>query len=138
MGCTEQQHSRFAKAYQDPMVNFRKMAEAATDGAILVNAVFCGSGEHEDAVSWKEMGEPADGQFSTIDHCRRGVVIKTPFDVEIAELSAAINDTYIPLGERGRQRRKKLITQCENATKLSPEAVTNRAQAKTTRLYCVG
>jgi hypothetical protein len=122
----------------DPTVSFREMAEAARDEGILVNAVFCGSGEHEDAASWKEMAELADGQFATIDHRRRAVVVKTPFDEEIAELSAAINDTYIPLGERGRQRRQKLAEQDKNAKMLSPEAATSRAQVKTTRLYCAG
>ena len=39
-------------ADQDLTVSFREMAEAARDEGILVNAVFCGSGEHEDAASW--------------------------------------------------------------------------------------
>lgn len=125
-------------ANQDPEVSFREMAERARDKGILVNAVFCGSGEHEDAASWKEMAELADGQFATIDHRRRTVIVKTPFDEEIAELSAEINDTYIPLGERGRQRRRKLAEQDKNAKMLSPEAATSRAQVKTTRLYCAG
>lgn len=86
----------------------------------------------------RALSELSEGEFTAINLRNGAVTIKTLFDEDLADLSEAINDTYIPLGEKGRQRRKNLVEQDENAKKRSPDAVASRSQLKTTRLYCAG
>jgi Mg-chelatase subunit ChlD len=122
-------------ADQDPQVNFREMAEEAYQRDILVNSIYCGVEDHVDTETWKEIAELARGQFATIDHRRKVVLMDTPFDEELTELGAAINETYIPLGEEGRARRDNQAKQDENAADLSSAAAASRAQAKSSPLY---
>jgi hypothetical protein len=125
-------------AEQDPKVKLDDMARIALDRDTFILAVYCGSEEEERAKSWRRLAELAEGQFAAINLRSRALTVKTPYDEELAELSETINDTYIPLGEEGRQRYKNLAEQDQNARKLSPEAVASRSQVKTTRLYCAG
>jgi len=76
-------------------VNFQDIGETANLQGIFVNAIYCGRHDEGYANSWKEMTELVQGQFATIDHRRGTVIVDTPFDSELAELSAAINDTYL-------------------------------------------
>jgi hypothetical protein len=122
------------KADQDPEVRLDDMSDIARREGIFVNAVYCGNAQAEDAESWQELAELAEGQFATIRHGGRPAV-ETPYDEELARLSETINTTYIPLGEEGRKRQETQAAQDKNAKKLSTSAAASRAQTKTSRTY---
>lgn len=125
-------------ADQDPQVDLLDMSNEANLAGISIHAIYCGEPEHPHAVSWKEMAMRAKGQFSTINHTTGTVVVPTPFDRELADLSAAINETFLPVGDEGRERQRRLVEQDENAVGLSPSAAATRAQVKAGPLYSAG
>ena len=125
-------------ADQDPQVDFHDISHAAWREGIFVHAIFCGDPAHEQAGTWKELAELAQGQFAAIDHRAGTVDIESPADAELATLSAAINETFLPLGEEGARRRESLLRQDENAQQLSPAAAASRALVKASPLYSAG
>jgi len=125
-------------ADQDPEVDFRDAGLLAADHGISVTVIFCGSPNQEQAETWKELALEADGRFAAIDHRGGPVVVRTPYDQELAQLGAALNDTFIPLGETGRERQRNLARQDTNASKLSPAAAAARARTKAMPGYSAG
>lgn len=117
-------------ADQDPDVSFRDMADLALREGVFVQAIFCGPEGHEDAASWKELAELAEGQFASIDLQAGTVAVETPFDARLAELSTAINETFVPLSEQGQDRLERLFQQDEELRKASPAAAARRAEVK--------
>lgn len=124
-------------ADQDPEVSFLDVSDAARREGIFVQAIFYGDGAEADATSWKELAVLTEGGFASVDpeSARMIVEMKTPFDKELARLGAAINETYLPLGEEAKARREKVDRQDENARKLSPTTAARRAEAKAGRVY---
>ena len=123
------------RADQDPQVDFHDISEAAQREGIFVQAIFCGNSENEQAGTWKELAEATQGQFAAIDHRAGTVVIESPVDAELAQLSAAINETFLPLGQEGAERHERVLQQDENAQQLSPAAAASRALVKASPLY---
>jgi Mg-chelatase subunit ChlD len=118
-------------ADQDPEVDYRDAGRLAVDEGISVNVIFCGSAEAEQAETWKELADRAEGQFAAINHrVDKAAGLTTHYDKELADLSEAINKTYIPFGEAGQERRENLVKQDQNAAKLSPAAAAARARTK--------
>ncbi len=124
-------------ADQDPEVSFLDVSDAARSEGIFVHAIFYGDPAEVDATSWKELADQTEGGFASVDprSATMSVKTKTPFDKELARLGAAINETYLPLGEEAKARREKVDRQDENARKLSPTTAARRAEAKAGRVY---
>ena len=122
-------------ADQDPKVGFRDVTDAARREGISVHPIFCGNPSQEPAATWRELAELALVELAAIDHRGGTVVVKTPVDEELAALGAALNDTYLPLGEKGRRRLEKQVREDKNARELGPAAAAGRAQVKASRLY---
>ena len=122
-------------ANQDPEVALEDMTDVAREAGISLHVIFCGQAESEDAETWKELAELAEGRFAAIDHRTAPVAVKTPFDAELAALGSAINKTYVPLGEEGQKRRQKLEEQDEKVRKLSLAAAFREAAAHARRSH---
>ncbi len=124
-------------ADQDPEVSFLDVGDAARSGGIFVHAIFYGDATEADATSWKKLADLTEGGFASVDPRSATMIVetRTPFDRELAQLGAAINETFLPLGKEARARRKKLDLQDENARKLSPTTAARRTEAKAGRVY---
>ena len=124
-------------ADQDPVVDFLDVSDAARSEGIFVHAIFYGDPAGADATSWKELADQTEGGFASVDPRSATMIVKTktPFDEELARLGAAINETYLPLGDEAKARRKKVDRQDENARKLSPTTAARRVEAKAGRVY---
>lgn len=90
------------------------------------------------AQSWKKVAQLADGAFAMIDQNSGVVVIETPMDQELAALSTALNDTYIPYGSDSRWNLSNQCAQDVNAATMNGEAAASRAVAKAGKLYVCG
>jgi hypothetical protein len=121
-------------ATQDPKVEAAAMSRAAIARGIVVNAIYCGSPTDDLAPAWRELAQLADGQFAAIEK-DSGIVITTPFDEELARLSAALNDTYVPYGPDRAQWVANQTAQDCNATGLNPAAAALRCVTKGSALY---
>jgi len=122
-------------ADQDQVVRYQDAAKAAITNDILVNAIFCGSLTDADAAGWQNVARLADGQFAAIDHDQGTVVIETPFDIQLSELSADLNGTYIAFGVQGAWFGENQVAQDDNAAGLNGEAAASRAICKANGLY---
>ncbi len=120
---------------QDPMVDFRHMAIDAPRGEVQLSAVFCGVEQTPAAAGWKEMAELAAGRFATIDHRSRTILVKTPYDEELAELGDLLSETFIGLGAEGKSRKASQLGQDANARRHGLPVAASRAVTKSGRYY---
>lgn len=121
-------------ATQDPLVDFAAQSRAAIARGIVVNSIYCGSPADELAPAWREVAKLADGQFAAIEK-DDAVVIVTPFDEELAKLSAAMNLTYVPYGAQREVWASNQVAQDSNAAGLNVAAAAQRCQTKASGLY---
>lgn len=121
-------------ATQDPKVDFASQCRAAIGRGIVVNSIYCGNPADELAPAWRELAKLADGQFAAIEK-DAVVVIATPFDEQLAALSAAINPTYVPYGAQREVWARNQVAQDGNAASLNVTAAAQRCQTKASDLY---
>lgn len=117
-------------AEQDPVVSFRDVCKQLVEKGVLVNSVYCGNPADEIAPAWREVAQRADGQFAAIDQQNGTVTIATPFDAELATLSAAINETYVWFGKAGLDACENQKAQDSNAAGANSSAAACRAMTK--------
>jgi hypothetical protein len=117
-------------ATQDPELDGLEMAGRAIERGILVDSIYCGNPADTLAPGWRAVAVRADGQFAAIDKDQATVVIATPFDARLAELSTSLNPTYLPFGKKGVEACENQTAQDENAAKLNPQNVAQRAYCK--------
>jgi len=122
-------------ADQDKLVNFRDVAKRCIERGIMVNSIYCGNPNDKIAPGWKEVALRADGHFAAIDQSRGAIAIATPFDAQIAELSTALNGTYVPFGADGRRGFANQTVQDKLAQSLNGAASSGRAMSKSSKLY---
>ncbi len=122
-------------ADQDSVRPFRVQAKTAVDRGITVNAIYCGGADDGDAAGYRELAALAKGRFAHIDHNHGTVAVVTPYDQELAKLSAAINRTYVAFGLRAEEAQKRQVAQDANAEGAGAPAAADRAAAKAGRLY---
>ena len=122
-------------ATQDTTHKLRDTCKAAATAGIIVNTIHCGPEITGRKTGWADAAAWADGQYAAIDHDRGTVVINTPHDKKLAELSAKLNSTYIGYGKRGRDGLARQLKQDSNASSLNVAASAQRASAKAGGLY---
>ncbi len=122
-------------ADQDSAVPFRQMCKALVTRGIMVNSIYCGPLGDGISPAWEEVARLADGQFAAIDQDSGTLVIATPYDDRLTELSTAINSTYVPLGAAGLEGLANQAIQDDNARNQNGAAAASRAQTKGQGLY---
>jgi hypothetical protein len=124
-------------ASQDKQVRLATVAEKAKAKSIVINPIFCGNANENDARDWKEFATMAGGRFMNIDQQGGTVAIATPHDKELIELGTKLNTTYLAYG-RVEARQEKALNQSAqdaNALKLGAGAAAGRAVSKGGGLY---
>jgi hypothetical protein len=124
-------------AHQGPAeFDYTKTAPAAIAKGIMVNAIYCGDYDYKTAPpTWKEFAKLADGSYMEIGAKGGAVVVATPFDDQLADLSGKLNTTYVGYG---RERGLKLAQQSANdqqAARYNPSSAADRAGSKASRQY---
>lgn len=124
-------------AHQGPKeFDYTVTAPAAIAKGIIVNAIYCGDYDYATAPpTWKEFAKLADGSYMEIAGKGGAVVVATPFDKDLNDLSGKLNTTYVGFGQ---ERAEKLQQQARNdATSLgiSPGSGAERAAAKSSVQY---
>lgn len=85
---------------QGPVV-WTQSVNLAVKGDTLVNTIYCGSAESQERQLWASGATLAKGSNFNINQNQVIVVIKSPYDDEIASWNAKLNETYIPYGRQG-------------------------------------
>jgi hypothetical protein len=125
-------------AEQDPNASFRDVCRSLIARGIQVNSIYCGSVGDGIVPAWREIAGLAEGKFASIDQQDGTLVLETPYDVRLGELSIAINATYIPYGTAGAAGRWNQTAQDANAASLNSAAVAQRCATKGSALYSCG
>jgi len=116
--------------------DYAKTAPQAIAKGIVVNAIYCGNVDYATATpTWKEMAKLADGSYMEIAGQGGAVVVASPFDKELADLSGKLNTTYVGYGH---QRVEKAAAQSSNdaaAGAFNVQSAAERAGAKSSRQY---
>lgn len=121
-------------ATQDPQVETAAQSRAAIARGIVVNSIYCGNPADELAPAWRDVAKLADGQFASIEQDQQ-VVVTTPFDAQLTDLSAVINTTYVAYGRERGYWAANQGAQDFNAAGMNPAAAAQRCQTKATSLY---
>jgi hypothetical protein len=124
-------------ADQDREVSIASVAERAKTKGVVVNTIYCGSANHQDARGWSMFATQCGGKFANIDQerAKAEAVIATPFDVEIAKLGVQINATYCWYGVKGLESKNNQLAQDGNAAQAAGGVALDRSITKAGRLY---
>jgi hypothetical protein len=117
-------------------VNFRGPCEDAKTRGIMINTIHCGNEQGGVSGGWRDGAVLTNGSFLCIDQNQSIAAIPAPQDRELAELSSALNTTYIPYGRRAEENvARQVAADSFAATQASAGAVQLRAAAKSSSLY---
>ncbi len=122
-------------ATQDPKFKTTDVCKDAITRGIIVNSIYCGSADSHAVGGWREVAQLTDGQFAVIDQSKGTIVVNTPFDRKLAELSGALNQTYLAFGREAQQAQQQQMQQDANAMKESEATAASRAAAKASSAY---
>ncbi|HEB51684.1 MAG TPA: VWA domain-containing protein [bacterium] len=121
-------------ATQDPEFDALQLAGQAIGKGVLVNTIYCGPQQKPEADGWRQVARRADGSFSAIEQDEQ-LVIATPFDKRLQELSTQWNATYVYYGRQRAAWSSNQVAQDLNAAKLNSAAAAQRCQTKGSSLY---
>jgi len=123
-------------AVQDPRLTLEQATAAAAKRGVVVNAIYCGGDEDNDAAGWRRVAASTNGLYASIDQNAAAVArVATPFDERLAALNEEFNATYIAFGSEGERGRANQLAQDSNAAVMSPAAAASRTVAKASELY---
>jgi hypothetical protein len=122
-------------ADQDKQMPYHQACRNAISQGIMVNAIYCGNPRDSIAPAWRHVAKLADGHFAAIDQHNGTILISTPFDDRLAQISDALSATYVAYGENGTQAWANQIDQDANAQRMSPAAAAQRCGTKGSAIY---
>jgi len=122
-------------ATQDKKYPLQETCKAAATKGIIINTIFCGGEARGRRTGWEDAAKWADGRYAAIDQDRGTVVINTPYDKKLAELSGKLNTTYVTYGRRGEAGAAMQRAMDGKAAGLNTAAAAERAQSKASGLY---
>lgn len=116
-------------------LDYRDAVSNAKEKDIIVNTIFCGDFNLGINTGWKNGADLGAGEYMAIDHNRRVVHIKTPYDEIILQLNKQLNRTYISFGAQGSYKRAMQSSQDDNAEALNEVVAVKRAVSKSSNFY---
>lgn len=110
-------------------------ARAAAEREIYINTILCG-GHADTGAIWKEIARLAEGRFFAIEQSGGVTDIPTPYDKELADLSADLTGTVVVFGSR-REKKEALALNCqaEAMSKASAPGMTGAAADRA--VFCI-
>ncbi len=112
------------KIYKDD-VKYQDTCQQAVKNNIIINTIQCGH-DASTQQAWKDICRLAEGSFVQID--QKGgpvVVVKTPFDADLAKINTKLSKTTLTWGSKARQMKLEKLK--EEVSSLSAPAAADRA-----------
>jgi len=103
-------------------VQYPATVAAAKARGIVINAIQCGEDDKTRQV-WQSIAQLGNGNYFQVDQAGSGIAIATPYDAEMAKLSAELDDTRMYYGTRQEKSRMRAKTAAGN--KLKAESSTS-------------
>ena len=85
-------------------VQYADIVAAAAQKGIVVNTIQCGE-MAATALPWTQIASLGNGSFFQVEQAGGAVAYSTPYDVEIAELSAKLDETRLYYGSKAERER---------------------------------
>ena len=113
--------------YQDDVKYPVVLAEAARRG-IVVNTIRCGN-DPQTELLWRAIAAVTQGAYFSVDQSGSAIAMATPYDEELAKLSADLDDTRLYYGnvELRAEKQQKIAATDKLHAKASVEARARRA-----------
>ncbi|MGH2548695.1 MAG: hypothetical protein ACRDHN_04865, partial [Thermomicrobiales bacterium] len=122
-------------ASQDPVVKLKEAADFAISKGVIINPIYCGNPDNNDARDWREFAGLCGGRFATIDQNGGRVAVVTPVDKQLAELGVKLNSTYVCYGKEGQMKAENQKAQTSNAYQQSATVAAARTLSQNSALY---
>lgn len=116
-------------------VDYKTSCKDAIAKGIVVNTIFCGSGQEGINTQWKDGADRTDGSYMSIDQNQAIAHIDAPQDSLITALGVQLNTTYVGYGAAGSARKEMQRKQDMHAASAAPEAMVQRSVAKSSVNY---
>lgn len=116
-------------------VSYKDAAANANEKDVVVNTIFCGDYNQGISSYWKDGAQLTKGDYMAINHNQQTVFIDSPFDDIILQLNIKLNKTYVPYGNKGRNKVAVQQEQDDNAAGFSKANAVSRTISKGSRLY---
>ena len=105
---------------------FPEIVAAAKEKGIVVNTIQCGN-MPSTVAPWTQMANLGGGSFFQVEQAGSAVAVATPFDEEIATLSAKLYETRLYFGNR--EQKKRMLEKASATEKLTADSsVASRAR----------
>lgn len=118
------------EAFDQGEINYKEAIAEANKKNIFINTIFCGDREEGIETYWQKGAQQGNGKFFNIDSNQKVIYIPTPFDDQISDRNAEINETYIGYGNKGFEKKNMQATQDRNAASLSKGIAAERSVTK--------
>lgn len=119
--------------------DYREACAKAFGGGVVINTIHCGESRVGLNGQWADGARIGGGKALNINQDHVRPTIRCPQDEEIAKLSAALNDTYVPYGPHGAAGQARQAAQDQNASvNASVGSDVARANAKASSSYVNG
>jgi hypothetical protein len=99
---------------QGPRV-WTQAVNLAVKADTLVNTIYCGATESQERQLWASGASVGKGSSFNINQDQKIAVIESPYDAEIANWNAKLNQTYIPYGREGKVGQQRQAAEDSNA-----------------------
>jgi hypothetical protein len=116
-------------------VYYKTACTDAKEKHVIVNTIHCGDFKEGINTSWKDGADITGGSYASIEQNRKTVYIESPYDKKISELNVMLNDTYIPYGKVGYEKKENQMAQDENARTYGSVNYVKRAVSKSSHVY---
>ncbi len=116
-------------------VYYKTACIEAKEKYVVVNTIHCGDFNEGINTSWKDGADITGGSYASIEQNRKTVYIESPYDKKIAELNNKLNETYIPYGKVGYEKKENQMAQDENARSYGSVNYVKRAVSKSSHVY---
>ncbi len=115
--------------------NYQTACMDAKEKGVIVNTIFCGNFTEGINTSWKHGADLTGGCYASIEQNRKTVYIESPYDHRIVELNIQLNNTYIPYGAMGYEKKALQERQDANAQQYGSANTVKRAVSKSSHVY---
>ena len=114
---------------------YKSIGKNAKEKEVFVNTIFCGDNTTGSNLEWEKGAVSGGGKYVSIEQNEETKYFTTPFDQEIANLNNRFNQTYIPYGSKGNEKKLNQTKQDENAIRYGVSNYKNRTIYKSSKKY---
>jgi hypothetical protein len=116
-------------------VDYRSSCTLADERNVIVNTIFCGNYNEGVRTYWEHGAQLGNGKYMNINSDAKIIHYSSPYDSKIVVLNTQLNNTYIPYGRTGNDKKQKQINEDVNASGYGQANAVKRYVSKGSKVY---